>query len=95
MAGRESHDTDDYSASTFKIQLRTATKRGGGSSKNGRDSDGKRLGVKKYTGQSILEFSSSSSRGLPTTARIFASQRDSPQQINGNDDRDSIFAGRF
>jgi hypothetical protein len=35
------------------MQVRTATKRGGGSSKNGRDSAGKRLGVKKYTGGSL------------------------------------------
>jgi large subunit ribosomal protein L27 len=34
------------------MQIRTATKRGGGSSKNGRDSAGKRLGVKKFTGAS-------------------------------------------
>lgn len=32
------------------MQTRTATKRGGGSSKNGRNSIGKRLGVKKYGG---------------------------------------------
>ncbi|KAK4698736.1 large subunit ribosomal protein L27, partial [Phenoliferia sp. Uapishka_3] len=36
------------------IQIRTATKRGGGSSKNGRNSIGKRLGVKKYGGQAVL-----------------------------------------
>lgn len=34
-------------------QVRTATKRGGGSSKNGRSSAGRRLGVKKFTGQSF------------------------------------------
>lgn len=32
-------------------QVRTATKRGGGSSKNGRSSAGRRLGVKKFTGE--------------------------------------------
>ncbi len=31
-----------------------ATKKAGGSSKNGRDSAGKRLGVKRYGGQEIL-----------------------------------------
>ncbi|GAA5953258.1 hypothetical protein JCM21900_004465 [Sporobolomyces salmonicolor] len=36
------------------MQVRTATKRGGGSSKNGRNSIGKRLGVKKYGGQEVI-----------------------------------------
>ncbi|KAI9637106.1 putative 60s ribosomal protein l27 [Dioszegia hungarica] len=40
--------------STFHLQIRTATKRGGGSSKNGRDSAGRRLGVKKFTDQYVL-----------------------------------------
>lgn len=31
-----------------------ATKKGGGSSKNGRDSDGRRLGVKKFGGQTVI-----------------------------------------
>lgn len=31
-----------------------ATKKGGGSSKNGRDSESKRLGVKKFGGQVVL-----------------------------------------
>ncbi|BGP54485.1 hypothetical protein JCM8202_001565 [Rhodotorula sphaerocarpa] len=35
------------------MQVRTATKRGGGSSKNGRNSVGKRLGIKKYGGQEV------------------------------------------
>ncbi|KAG7528927.1 hypothetical protein FFLO_05884 [Filobasidium floriforme] len=35
-------------------QVRTATKRGGGSSKNGRSSAGRRLGVKKFTDQYVL-----------------------------------------
>lgn len=35
------------------MQTRTATKRGGGSSRNGRDSAGKRLGVKKYGGERV------------------------------------------
>ncbi|EIW70128.1 hypothetical protein TREMEDRAFT_23999, partial [Tremella mesenterica DSM 1558] len=34
--------------------IRTATKKGGGKSKNGRDSIGKRLGVKKFTDQYVL-----------------------------------------
>ncbi|BGP30757.1 54S ribosomal protein L2 mitochondrial [Rhodotorula toruloides] len=36
------------------MQVRTATKRGGGSSKNGRDSSGKRLGVKRFGGQAVI-----------------------------------------
>ncbi|KAK4058493.1 54S ribosomal protein L2 mitochondrial [Microbotryomycetes sp. JL221] len=36
-----------------QVQIRTATKRGGGSSKNGRNSIGKRLGVKRYSGQQV------------------------------------------
>ena len=31
-----------------------ATKKAGGSSKNGRDSEGRRLGVKKYGGQKVI-----------------------------------------
>jgi large subunit ribosomal protein L27 len=31
-----------------------ATKKAGGSSKNGRDSEGRRLGIKKYGGESVL-----------------------------------------
>ena len=31
-----------------------ATKKGGGSSRNGRDSAGRRLGVKKYGGQQVI-----------------------------------------
>lgn len=46
-----------HSRPTVKIQIRTATKRGGGSSKNGRNSIGKRLGVKKYGGQSPFSHS--------------------------------------
>ncbi len=32
-----------------------STKKGGGSSKNGRDSIGRRLGVKKFGGQSVIK----------------------------------------
>ncbi|ORZ36543.1 50S ribosomal protein L27, partial [Catenaria anguillulae PL171] len=35
-------------------QKRWATKRSGGSTKNGRDSHSKRLGLKKYGGQSVI-----------------------------------------
>ena len=31
-----------------------STKKGGGSSRNGRDSDGKRLGVKKFGGEAVI-----------------------------------------
>ncbi|KAK4688476.1 large subunit ribosomal protein L27, partial [Tremellales sp. Uapishka_1] len=40
--------------SSIGFQIRTATKRGGGSSKNGRESAGRRLGVKKFTDQYVL-----------------------------------------
>ncbi|ORX79168.1 hypothetical protein K493DRAFT_335125 [Basidiobolus meristosporus CBS 931.73] len=36
------------------IQVRWATKRSGGSSKNGRDSAGRRLGVKKFGGEFVV-----------------------------------------
>jgi hypothetical protein len=39
------------------IQQRWATKKAGGSSHNGRDSHGKRLGVKKFGGKCIFIFS--------------------------------------
>jgi len=32
-----------------------ATKKAGGSTKNGRDSAGRRLGVKKFGGQSVIQ----------------------------------------
>jgi large subunit ribosomal protein L27 len=35
-------------------QTRLATKKAGGSSRNGRDSDGKRLGVRKFGGQAVV-----------------------------------------
>ncbi|KAI7904923.1 ribosomal L27 protein-domain-containing protein [Cokeromyces recurvatus] len=35
-------------------QVRWATKRSGGSSRNGRDSAGRRLGVKKFGGQEVI-----------------------------------------
>lgn len=40
----------------LQTQIRTATKRGGGSSKNGRDSAGKRLGHKKFTSEFTLQL---------------------------------------
>ena len=36
-----------------QIQIRTATKKAGGSSKNGRTSPGQRLGVKRFGGQRV------------------------------------------
>ena len=35
------------------VQVRTATKKAGGSSKNGRTSPGQRLGVKRFGGQKV------------------------------------------
>ena len=37
-----------------KVTEKTETKKAGGSSRNGRDSAGRRLGVKKYGGQSVI-----------------------------------------
>ena len=36
-----------------QVQIRTATKKAGGSSKNGRTSPGQRLGVKRFGGQKV------------------------------------------
>uniref|UniRef100_M4BCM6 50S ribosomal protein L27 n=1 Tax=Hyaloperonospora arabidopsidis (strain Emoy2) TaxID=559515 RepID=M4BCM6_HYAAE len=40
--------------SVFSIPCRLASKKAGGSTKNGRDSESKRLGVKKFGGQSVV-----------------------------------------
>ncbi len=37
----------------WTVQLRSATKKAGGSSSNGRDSMGRRLGVKRFGGQGV------------------------------------------
>ncbi|KAI8642915.1 ribosomal L27 protein-domain-containing protein [Parasitella parasitica] len=39
---------------TESTQVRWATKKSGGSSRNGRDSAGRRLGVKKFGGQEVI-----------------------------------------
>lgn len=36
------------------MQVRWATKKSGGSTRNGRDSAGRRLGVKKFGGQEVI-----------------------------------------
>jgi large subunit ribosomal protein L27 len=41
-------------ASIFHQQVRHATKKGGGSTRNGRDSIGRRLGVKKFGGEVVI-----------------------------------------
>ncbi|KAG2231500.1 ribosomal L27 protein-domain-containing protein [Thamnidium elegans] len=41
-------------ATTEMSQVRWATKKSGGSSRNGRDSAGRRLGVKKFGGQEVI-----------------------------------------
>ncbi|POM78417.1 50S ribosomal protein L27 [Phytophthora palmivora] len=38
----------------YTLSRRWATKKAGGSTKNGRDSESKRLGVKKFGGESVL-----------------------------------------
>ncbi|CCI45929.1 unnamed protein product [Albugo candida] len=40
--------------SAYTVTKRWATKKSGGSSKNGRDSESKRLGVKKFGGQAVI-----------------------------------------
>ncbi len=41
-------------ASLYQQQTRTATKKAGGSTRNGRDSPGQRLGVKKFGGEAVI-----------------------------------------
>lgn len=38
----------------YQQQTRTATKKAGGSTRNGRDSPGQRLGVKKFGGEAVI-----------------------------------------
>ncbi|CAH0485904.1 unnamed protein product [Peronospora farinosa] len=40
--------------SVYTVSCRWASKKAGGSTKNGRDSESKRLGVKKFGGQSVV-----------------------------------------
>eukprot|EP00644_Phytophthora_capsici_P005628 jgi/Phyca11/538683/estExt2_Genewise1Plus.C_PHYCAscaffold_20236 len=42
------------SEGVYSFSRRWATKKAGGSTKNGRDSESKRLGVKKFGGESVL-----------------------------------------
>lgn len=49
----EDRETDEIHNVTGIIQVRTATKRGGGSTKNNRSSAGRRLGVKRFAGQYV------------------------------------------
>lgn len=60
-----------------------ATKKAGGSSKNGRDSAGRRLGVKRYGGQEVLagniivrqrgtKYNTGKNTGMGTDHTIFA-----------------------
>jgi ribosomal protein L27 len=41
-------------AAAVLVPQRTATKKSGGSTKNGRDSAGRRLGVKKFGGEAVI-----------------------------------------
>ena len=63
-----------------------ATKKAGGSSRNGRDSAGRRLGVKKYCGQEVIsgniivrqrgtKFHPGSNVGIGKDHTIFATQK--------------------
>ncbi|GAA96525.1 uncharacterized protein L969DRAFT_88169 [Mixia osmundae IAM 14324] len=55
LLSRLGHLSFDTSLSNGGVlmQVRTATKRGGGSTKNGRDSAGRRLGLKKFGGEKV------------------------------------------
>ena len=50
-----------------------AHKKAGGSSRNGRDSKGRRLGVKKFGGEAVIPATSWSASAAPSTGRAPAS----------------------
>ena len=75
-----------------------AHKKGGGSTKNGRDSISKRLGVKKYGGEHVLagniivrqhgtKFHPGDNVGLGNDYTIFATQEGTVRYTKGRNDR--------
>ncbi len=75
-----------------------ATKKAGGSSKNGRDSESKRLGVKKYGGESVLagnilvrqrgtKIKPGANVGVGRDHTLFATATGTVQFKRGRDDR--------
>ncbi|MDU7098121.1 MAG: 50S ribosomal protein L27 [Enterobacter sp.] len=49
-----------------------AHKKAGGSTRNGRDSEAKRLGVKRFGGESVLEFHAGNNVGCGRDHTLFA-----------------------
>jgi large subunit ribosomal protein L27 len=78
-----------------------ATKKAGGSSRNGRDSDGQRLGVKKFGGEHVLsgnilvrqrgtKFHAGSNVGMGKDHTLFATVEGRVQFSKGRDNRSYI-----
>ena len=78
-----------------------AQKKAGGSSRNGRDSDGQRLGVKRYGGQSVLagnilvrqrgtKFHAGPNVGMGKDHTLFAKVTGIVKFTRGRDDRSFI-----
>ncbi|RZI46868.1 50S ribosomal protein L27 [Candidatus Finniella inopinata] len=78
-----------------------ATKKGGGSSRNGRDSESKRLGVKKFGGEQVLsgniiirqrgtKFHPGKNVGLGKDHTIFATTSGVVQFSKGRNDRSFV-----
>jgi large subunit ribosomal protein L27 len=78
-----------------------ATKKAGGSSRNGRDSDGQRLGVKKFGGEHVLsgnilvrqrgtKFHAGSNVGMGKDHTLFATIEGRVQFSKGRDNRSYI-----
>ena len=78
-----------------------ATKKGGGSSRNGRDSESKRLGVKKFGGEQVLsgniiirqrgtKFHPGKNVGLGKDHTIFATTNGVVQFSKGRNDRSFV-----
>jgi large subunit ribosomal protein L27 len=78
-----------------------ATKKAGGSSRNGRDSDGQRLGVKKFGGENVLsgniivrqrgtKFHPGSNVGMGKDHTIFATVNGKVEFTKGRNDRSFI-----
>jgi len=75
-----------------------AHKKSGGSSRNGRDSDGRRLGVKKFGGEHVLsgniivrqrgtKFWPGTNVGLGKDHTLFATEEGAVQFVTKRDDR--------
>ena len=75
-----------------------AHKKSGGSSRNGRDSDGRRLGVKKYGGENVLagnilvrqrgsKFWPGDNVGMGRDHTLFAKQAGAVRFVTKRDDR--------